>query len=208
MNPPAPRAIHFLVGLVLTLIITGSCQSKIVIPSFTPNSPVTQEAVQALEEEITFESISKDEYALYEGKSPGLIIVSRLDEINKLQEMLSRKHREVLNGLDLAHFLAVAVLQGQKPSNMYGAEVQKVTRVGANEIRLYAHFTERDPKREAAGVMTKPYHLIRIPRDGLLGDVTFVLYEDGEELLREKHTIAPPPNEVILPRIYNSSWAP
>jgi hypothetical protein len=208
LNPIILR-ILFIIGFLPILVFTSSCRGEIVPPSFTPavttllNPSPTATPVQG--EEIPFETISIGEDSNYENESPGLMVASQLAEIAPLEKVVFRMPGENLDPSELEDNIAVAVFQGWKPTDKYGVEVQRVTRASAGEVRLYTHFTEPDPNFEKAPIITSPYHLIRIHREGLQGEVTFILYADGEELLRETHTIAPPPNEVIFPNI-NSSY--
>lgn len=56
-------------------------------------------------------------------------------------------------------------------------------------IIIYAYFIERDPSVSAGALMTSPYHIVKIPRQGLIGQMEFVLSADGEEKIYQTYTM-------------------
>jgi len=125
----------------------------------------------------------------YEGEEPKLIITAEIEEINKIENTVSLDAQKQLHNTDFSEYFPVAVFQGVKPTNMYGAEIRRVSRRG-DTVVIYAHFTQRDPEREAADMLTSPYHLVKIRKEGgLQGKIEFILDVDGTVLTQQTHLV-------------------
>jgi hypothetical protein len=116
------------------------------------------------------------------------VIVAEIGDISKLGNSVSTKSQSSLESLNFSDYFAVAAFQGLKGTTMYGVEIQRILRKG-NAITIYAHFTERDPTVGAGAIITSPYHIVKIPRQGLSGKIEFVLYADGKEVTRQTYTM-------------------
>jgi hypothetical protein len=143
-------------------------------------------------QELPFETIEIAELPgtghEYQGKEPSLVIVTRKGGINLLGNTVSTNSQSKLDDLDFGEYFALVVYQGIKGTDMYGAEIQHITRQ-KNTVNIYAHFTERDPSIGAADIVTSPYHIVKIPKQGLNGKIEFVLYSDGNEIIGQYYTM-------------------
>ena len=143
-------------------------------------------------QEIPFETIEIAEWGkareLYDSQEPKLVILAKTQDVLNLDNTISDGAQIGLQNLDYVRYFALGVYQGLKGTNMYGAEIQSILRKG-NAIIVYAHFTERDPSIGAGAIMTSPYHIVKIPRQGLNGKIEFVLYSDDKEIIRQYYTM-------------------
>jgi hypothetical protein len=144
------------------------------------------------EVELSFETIEIAEIPgtgyEYQGKEPSLVIVADKGGIDLLGKNVSTESLAKLENLDFGKFFAIVVFQGIKGTNLYGVEIQRITKQ-QNTLNIFAHFTERDPSIGASTVVTSPYHIVRIPKKGLSGRIEIVLYSDGREITRRSYTM-------------------
>jgi len=124
----------------------------------------------------------------YQGLDPNLVIITGKGGIQQLGNTISTTSQSMLETLDFNKYLALVVFQGFKGTTLYGVEVQRITRL-RNIVNIYAHFTERDPSIGAGDIVTSPYHIVKIPRQGLKGNIEFILYANGEEAIRQTYTL-------------------
>ena len=80
-----------------------------------------------------------------------MAIIARADGIDALGDTISLSAQNELRKLDFNRYFVVAVFQGLKGTNMYGVDIQRVTKTG-NAITIFAHFTERNPELAAAAI--------------------------------------------------------
>lgn len=142
--------------------------------------------------ELPFETIEKAEIPgtgyEYPGKEPALKIITKKEEVTSLGDNVSKQSQSILNSVNFAEYFVVTVFQGIKGTTLYGVEIQRIIKKG-NAITIYAHFTERDPSVGAGAIMTSPYHIVKISKQGLIGQVEFVLVTDGEEIIHQTYNI-------------------
>jgi hypothetical protein len=179
-------------GLVLFIaFILIGCKN--VLPIAGPTlMPTTMFTPTTLGVELAFETIERADVpgtgGEYQGEDPRMIIINSAEQIDALGETISLSAQDELRKLDFNQYFAIAVFQGLKGSNMYGVDIQRVTRNGKT-ITISAHFTERDPERTAADVNTSPYHIVKVQKDGLQGELDFFLNVDREVILRVSSTL-------------------
>lgn len=159
-------------------------------PPVTTASPTPSPASEV---DLPFETIERRDTPgtgrNYERKEPKLVIIAEEVEIDALGGTISPKAVAELHNLDFSKFFVASVFQGLKITNQYGAEIRRVTQRG-NTIIVHAHFTERDPRRVAADVMTSPYHVVKVQKaENLRGKLEFVLQVDGKELIRQTYVL-------------------
>lgn len=142
--------------------------------------------------ELPFETVERTEISGtgddYPGKTPTLIVITRAEDITSLGNTISPSAQEELRKLDYNNYFVIVVFQGIKGTNMYGVNIQSVTK-DENRITVFAHFTQRDPEMAAADVVTLPYHIVKVPRNGLKGNFDFFLNGDGEVILKVSATL-------------------
>lgn len=142
--------------------------------------------------ELPFETVERADLpgtgGEYQGITPSLLIITRSEDVSSLGDTISLSAQDELHKLEFDQYFAIAVFQGKKGSNMYGVDIQRVIR-DENRITVYTHFTERDPQREAGPVVTSPYHIVKVSREGLQGNFDFFLNGDGEVILKVSATL-------------------
>jgi hypothetical protein len=145
---------------------------------FTPTPPGV---------ELAFETIETADFPgtgdEYPGENPRMVIIARAEERDALGDTISLSAQDELRKVDFNQVFVLAVFQGLKGTNMYGVDIQRVTKSG-NTITIFAHFTERNPELEASAVNTSPYHIVKVQKDGLQGEFDFFLIVDGETILK------------------------
>lgn len=138
--------------------------------------------------ELSFETIEMAEIPgtgyEYPGKEPTIVIVSKRDDSTLLGDNVSKQSQSILDSVNFKDYFVLTVFQGIKGTTLYGVEIQHIFKRG-NVITIYAHFTERGPSVGAGSIMTSPYHIVKIPRQGLIGHMEFVLFADGEEIIHQ-----------------------
>ena len=141
------------------------------------------------EVDLLFETIEKSERSRYSMPDSKMVIITEAGERNALESIVSLNAQAQLQDLDFDQYFAVAVFQGLKGTNMYGADIQRMARRG-DTITVYAHFTERDPELVAADINTSPYHLVKVQKGGTLqGRIEFVLNVDGTMVDQQTHLL-------------------
>ncbi len=123
-----------------------------------------------------------------QAKQPDLKVISEKEDTYSLGNTISSASISKLVDLDYKAYFALVVFQGLEPTGGYGVEIQRITRQG-NTVNIYAHFTEPAPAKPSAALLTSPYHLVQIQREGLKGDLVFVVLADGKEILRQTYTV-------------------
>ena len=97
--------------------------------------------------DLTFESIEQIDWAgpkSYKAIDPGLKVISRIEELESLDGLITEKARKALLGLDYNDNFALIVFQGWKPSTGYSIQVDRITRVG-DDVNIYLRFNEPEP---------------------------------------------------------------
>lgn len=141
------------------------------------------------ETNLPFETIEKTDFSVgYNEKDPRLVIIAEAGEVGALENMVTATAQAQVRNLDFDQYLTIAVFQGRKGTNGYDAEIQRVAR-RENSITVYAHFTERNPKLTAADILTSPYHLVKVQKGGIQGEVLFILSVDGKIVGQRTHRI-------------------
>jgi hypothetical protein len=135
---------------------------------------------------LPFETIERSESSPYQANEPKLAVVGNSGEAQPLDGLVSDFARDQLRGLDYQENFGIAVFQGQKPSNKYGVEIQRVGHAG-NAITVYAHFATPDPARARADVVTSPQHLIKVAKKDLHGKIEFKLNVDGAVIIQQTY---------------------
>ena len=135
---------------------------------------------------LPFETIEQKELAgtgkPYELREPGLIIISRIDEVNNLNGLITDEAKAKLQAVDYSGYFALLVLQGWKPTMGYKVSIDHIARI-ENTVNIYAEFLEPEPDKEISPAETSPYHLVKVQKTGNWDqDITFNLFA-GERLM-------------------------
>ncbi len=137
-----------------------------------------------LAQEETFSDSSE-----YRGKEPGLLIIAGPEQIENpgLIAALPPDLAEKLRALDYRRSFALFVFQGLKGVGGYKVTVQEVVRQG-NQVTVRAEFVEPGPR--VRGVITSPYHLIAIEKEGRWeARIQFILLRNDETVAETTSTI-------------------
>lgn len=146
-------------------------------------------------ENLPFETILQGD-GFYTGQGygreePNLLIISIPKEVDVpgLDIQFPPELAAQLRDLDYDHFFAVLILQGQQGSTGHSVTVQQVRRKG-NQVIIKAKFVEPAPRALVGWLITSPFHLIAIPKQGTWGQpIRFVLMTDTNVVTETTHLI-------------------
>ena len=166
------------------LVLQGQVVTPTPPPAPTPTRFATPNPPPGVQ--LPFETVERADLpgtgGEYASEVPALAVIASPKEAAALGDTISLAAQDALGKLDYSSQFAIAVFQGIKGSNMYGVEIQRLY-WDSDRITVVAHFTERNPELEAAAVQTSPYHIVRLPKAGLQGELQFILNADGEDIL-------------------------
>jgi len=126
--------------------------------------------------ELPFETIERSDYGDYSVREPRVVLVTSLQEIDRLEGLVDQRALGQLAELDFQQYFAIAVFRGTQGTSGYDVIIERVARRG-DEIVVYAQFWETSPYYEVTMEVTSPYHLIRVRRDdGESQEIELVLH--------------------------------
>ncbi len=171
--------------LCLSILFAGVVFGTIFGPSACKPQPE--------ETNLSFETIEQKERAdtgqFHEAREPKLMVVSRLEEVDSLNGLVTEEAKGKLQMLDYSQYFVLLVLQGWKPTTGYKVDVDRIIRLG-NTVNIYAQFQEPKPGVKKASAITSPYHLMRVRKMGGWGqDITFNLLVDETIVSSISHVI-------------------
>ncbi len=172
------RIIYFVYGLILAISATGCMkeQETIIFPTATPEMTIPFKTIE------NFECGCRgDDYHELE---PKLIIITDLDDVDKLGGSVTENAENLLRKLDFSQSFALVVFQGGKGSGSYKVDILKIVQEG-DQLIIFAHFTEPQPGYVVTMGETSPYHLIEIQKNGLQGEISFLLNVDGKVIIQQ-----------------------
>jgi len=147
--------------LLWAIIVTGLVGTALMITSCKPQ-----------ERDLPFETIEQKEWAgtgqSYEAREPGLMIISRLQDITSLDKLVTDGAMTKLKELDYDNCFVLVVFQGWKPTTGYRVQIDRTTRTG-KMINIYTQFLEPKPEEAKADAITSPYHLVQVQKTGEWG---------------------------------------
>ncbi len=167
---------YYLIAIALPLIAAFALASD----SATPEIEVDFQSIEIADSPHTGGGL--------QAKHPDMAVVSEKEDTYALGSTISSASLSTLVDLDYYAYFAMVVYQGQKPTDGYNVEIQRITRQGRT-VNVYAHFKERDPALPATEMLTSPYHLVMVQREEFKGDLVFVVIADGKEVVRQSATI-------------------
>jgi len=128
------------------------------------------------------EEMSSGSGEVYEAKEPGIIVITKPEDISALDSWVNSDSLGFLGELDYNQAFALAVFQGWKPSGGYAVEITRISRY-RNTVNIFARFTEPDPEKEKPAVETSPYHLVAIKKNGEWNaNILFQIMSDKTEI--------------------------
>lgn len=131
---------------------------------FTANSCVPK----SKEINLTFDTIEQTDWSgtihPYDSKDPGFTIISSLDEIECIKELVSESTYIKLNKLNFEENFIIIVFQGEKISSGYSVNITQVIR-SDTIINVYALFIEPKPNDAKNDEITSPYQVIKVMKE-------------------------------------------
>ncbi len=175
--------------LLAALLILGACRVGPPEPILAPTS------TQVSEVDLPFETIERSERGGGSNAGtilqPALVIIGDPAEIETLDETVRPEALARLAQVDLTRYFVVVAYRGLYPELLTpksGIEIQRIRREGAR-VTVEALFYQPIPRRERLQVETYPYHIVQVPREGLQGELTFLLEMDGKVLVQEVYRL-------------------
>ena len=131
------------------------------------------------EKGLSFQSIERKDGSgtgdLYESYEPGLMVIARSEEVDRLGGLITDEARQTLLELDYSQYFALVTFFGMKGTGGYSIQVTRVTRSG-DTVSVYARLDEPAPDQAKSDVVTSPYHLVIVQKDGSWGKaISFAL---------------------------------
>lgn len=121
--------------------------------------------------------------------SPQLVVVSDKDAAATIQDQLPSRHSELVAGIDFSTHFVVIVYQGKKSATGFSVEVIDVKQ---QDDTIYVCAQLHKPHRNQAlgAAITSPYCVLQVEKtEGLEGEFTFVLMDNGTEIGRQVEII-------------------
>jgi hypothetical protein len=134
-------------------------------------------ACKPQEIELSFETIEQvdDPSATirqWEGKEPKLFVIASTQDVEEAKPFVTAEALAALQQMDYTTRFAVLAFRGLQTSSHEGFKVEQISRQGS-EVHLYAQPGANGPDP----VMTSPYHLVEVKKEGQWGgNFTFNLY--------------------------------
>jgi hypothetical protein len=97
----------------------------------------------------------------YDRRDPGITIISSLNEIESIVDLVSETTYIELNKLNFEKNFVIIIFQGEKISSGYSVKITQVTRLDTI-INVYALFIEPKPNEPKNDEMTSPYQVIQV----------------------------------------------
>jgi hypothetical protein len=166
----------------------------LVIMAFSVNFGLSACKPKAQVTALSFETIEQAEWAigtgkLYEAYEPGMVIISRMDEITNMNGLVTDASIKQLEALDYDQYFALAAFQGWKPGTNYGIRVSRIGRSG-NTVNVYAQLHDPKPDEPSGAMVTSPHHLLKVKKTGSWDqNITFNLFSGQKLVASLTHTI-------------------
>jgi|WetSurMetagenome_2_1015567.scaffolds.fasta_scaffold501108_1 hypothetical protein len=143
---------------------------------------------------LSFETIEQQDYSsgtgiLYDPETPGIMIVSKVEDISSLNELVAENSLSQLRSLNYDQYFAIAVFQGLKRDTGHGIQIDQVVR-RENSVNIFVSIHDPKPGEPTGAMETSPYHLVRIQKTGNWGqEITFNLMADDQLVTSAVHMI-------------------
>ena len=172
--------------LALCVLCLVACQ-----PHVTELLPVGESPPATESPSLPFETIERAKFAntgqYYEGQDPKLVVISEEQESHSLGDVISTEAQAQLQSLDFDQYFAAVAFKGIVGCVYPGIMIQRIG-VEGNVITFYAHVLE--PIGGVCKTMiTSPYHVVKVRRQEMQGEIEFILNVDGTMVSRETHSL-------------------
>jgi hypothetical protein len=142
---------------------------------------------------LSFETIEQKDYSgtgvIYEPETPGIIIVSKIEDINSMNGLVTENSLSQLRSLNYDQYFAIAAFQGHKGDTGHNIQIDKVVR-SENSVNVFVTIHDPKPGEPTGAMETSPYHLVRIQKTDIWGqEITFNLMADDQLVTTAVHMI-------------------
>ncbi len=185
-----PRKLALPALLALLWLLTGCTISPTSPTSGSTGTPTqgTPSPVPA-ESDLPFETIERGEsnyYQFHPTEPQHIFLITSAEEATRLTDWVSTTAQQALAQLDYQRYFVIALFRGHFGSSGYDAIIQRVTRQDEGLV-VHAQFWAPSPYYAVTTANSKPYHLVRVLRDG------GPLWEVNLALKSQAVTPTPPP---------------
>jgi hypothetical protein len=106
---------------------------------------------------------------------PREIILTRSKDIDSVKNWIVLSDLQKVNAVDFTKSIVVIVFMGEKGSDQYSIEINDIRKTGSS-VSIYANFKIPVEGQERHPVVTSPYYILEIEKNGdFLGTFTFLL---------------------------------
>ena len=113
------------------------------------------------------------------------MILTSWEELGPRDKLFTAQGQASLYDMDWQTSFALAAFLGWQGSSHEGIWIDRIERRGT-EVLVIAHAGRRGP----ASVVTSPYHLVEVEKEGEWGqEIRFTLYLGGQPVASESHFI-------------------
>jgi len=116
------------------------------------------------EVELAFETVDQDVYS--KAIETDVFLISRLEDIQQLEDLLYEGALIQLANVDYDKFFAIAVFQGNKSSGGYRVTIERLS-IQEHELSVCVIFLEPGARQGVTTEETSPYHLVKFPNEDL-----------------------------------------
>ena len=175
---------YLLLGLVL-----GGCKNIFPTPPPTPAFTPIPEG-----ELILFETIERAKgNGSFTEQSPLMMIIQNVGDAEKIKGWISNEAFLKVMQTEFKNQLVIAVFEGWKPVYDFEVEVEQVV-LSDRKVEVFTRFIEPAPDMiERHQIISSPYYVVRLSKESLHGDKTFILKVNGQELQESMVTISSNP---------------
>jgi hypothetical protein len=189
----------FVAALLVALWLLAGCASSPEPPAPTRPVPEASPTVMGkgapspalVERDLPFETIERGEsdyYQFHPTEPPHIFLIASAEETSRLAGWVSTTAQQALAQLDYQRYFVIALFRGHFGSSGYDAIIQRITRRDEGLV-VHAQFWAPSPYYAVTAANSKPYHLVRVLRDG--GPL------QTAELMLESQVVTPtPPAEI------------
>jgi len=130
-----------------------------------------------------------DQTWAYKERSPQLVIIAEQEAISSVQSQLPPQHLALVANVDYStHFVAIVYRGKGGITNRVVEMIDVKQRDGT--IVICAQLHEPHPRQPVAAMVGSPYYIMKVEKsEGFKGEFTFVLMDNGEEVVRQTKVI-------------------
>ena len=135
--------------------------------------------------ELPFETIEQSDLGDYSIHEPRIMLIASQREAGQLEGLVSQAALGQLVELDFQQYFAIVIFRGNQGTSGYDVMVERVVMRG-EKVVVYTQFWEPSPHYTVREIVTSPYHIIKVRRDG-------DLIQEAELVLQSRVVTPTPP---------------